>query len=61
MAKSDRRIDIEEISGVTVARLLEKKILDEANKIDHELKNKDEIELDDKGGELVEESGIIFM
>lgn len=29
--KSDRRIDIEEISGVTVARLLEKKILDEAN------------------------------
>ena len=31
MSKSDRRIDIEEISGVTVARLLEKKILDEAN------------------------------
>lgn len=29
--RSDRRIDIEEISGVTVARLLEKKILDEAN------------------------------
>lgn len=31
MSKSDRRIDIEEINGVTVARLLEKKILDEAN------------------------------
>ena len=31
MSKPDRRIDIEEISGVTVARLLEKKILDEAN------------------------------
>jgi len=31
MAKSDRRIDIEDINGVTVARLLEKKILDEAN------------------------------
>ena len=31
MSKSDRRLDIEEISGVTVARLLEKKILDEAN------------------------------
>lgn len=31
MSKSDRRIDIEEISGVTVVRLLEKKILDEAN------------------------------
>jgi len=31
MSKSDRRIDIEEISGVTVAHLLEKKILDEAN------------------------------
>ena len=31
MSKSERRIDIEEISGVTVARLLEKKILDEAN------------------------------
>lgn len=29
--KPDRRIDIEEIDGVTVARLLEKKILDEAN------------------------------
>ncbi len=29
--KSDRRIDLEEIDGVTVARLLEKKILDEAN------------------------------
>ena len=28
MSKSERRIDIEEISGVTVARLLEKKILD---------------------------------
>ena len=28
---SDRRIDIENIDGVTVARLLEKKILDEAN------------------------------
>lgn len=27
----DRRIDIEEISGVTVVKLLEKKILDEAN------------------------------
>ncbi|MFM7056816.1 MAG: STAS domain-containing protein [Planctomycetota bacterium] len=27
----DRRIDIEDINGVTVARLLEKKILDEAN------------------------------
>lgn len=31
MSKSERRIDIEEINGVTVARLLEKKILDEAN------------------------------
>ncbi|MEZ6060666.1 MAG: STAS domain-containing protein [Planctomycetaceae bacterium] len=31
MTKSDRRIDIEEIDGVTVARFLEKKILDEAN------------------------------
>ena len=31
MSKSDRRIDIEEISGVTIAHLLEKKILDEAN------------------------------
>lgn len=31
MAKSDRKLDIEEINGVTVARLLEKKILDEAN------------------------------
>lgn len=29
--KSDRRVDIEDIDGVTVARLLEKKILDEAN------------------------------
>ncbi|MEY3457616.1 MAG: hypothetical protein RL215_773 [Planctomycetota bacterium] len=28
---SNRRIDIEDINGVTVARLLEKKILDEAN------------------------------
>ena len=28
---SNRRIDIESIEGVTVARLLEKKILDEAN------------------------------
>jgi len=27
----DRRIDIEEISGVTIVKLLEKKILDEAN------------------------------
>ena len=32
MSKSDRRIDIEEINDVTVARLLEKKILDEAKK-----------------------------
>ncbi len=31
MSKSDRRLDIEEIDGVTVARFLEKKILDEAN------------------------------
>jgi anti-sigma B factor antagonist len=31
MSKSDRRIDIEEINGVTIVRLLEKKILDEAN------------------------------
>lgn len=28
---SDQRIDIEEIGGVTVARFLDKKILDEAN------------------------------
>jgi anti-sigma B factor antagonist len=28
---ADRKIDIEEVSGVTVARFLEKKILDEAN------------------------------
>lgn len=28
---SDRKIDIEEVSGVTIARFLEKKILDEAN------------------------------
>lgn len=28
---SDRKIDIEEVNGVTVARFLEKKILDEAN------------------------------
>ncbi|MBL8818887.1 MAG: STAS domain-containing protein [Planctomyces sp.] len=31
MGKSDRRIDIEEFDGITVATLLEKKILDEAN------------------------------
>ena len=27
----DRKIDIEEVNGVTVVRLLEKKILDESN------------------------------
>ena len=31
MSSPDRRIDIEEIGAVTVARFLEKKILDEAN------------------------------
>lgn len=31
MSNSDRRIDIDEVGTVTVARFLEKKILDEAN------------------------------
>ena len=38
---SDQRIDIEEIGSVTVARFLDKKILDEANidQIGQELRN----------------------
>jgi anti-sigma B factor antagonist len=31
MARSDSRLDLEDIGGVTVARFLDKKILDEAN------------------------------